>query len=379
MGAILPQSGPSAASFADSENGMKARFDLANSSGELGSRKITFTAADDAGDPARNVTAAQKLVEQDNVFGIVENSLAADASAKYLNQKGIPVTGWHLGLASFGTYRNMFGWRNSFPPDAGKNTFTTLNLDFLKSRGATKVALVGASSGNSAIFVDQIDKQIKLAGGKGMKVVYHTDSVALDQRDFTAEAQKIKDSGADTVVTGMDFLQDTALSAAITQANYKVKITLFPAAEDIRILHLPGIEGAYFGTEVIPFELNPPAAAAYKAQMQKEGKFADGEVPYIGWLSADTFIEGLKAAGVSCPTRKAFITKLRAEKGWTGHGAFNPVDFAKAFGKPLYCVYFVQVQNAAFVPQFDGKPFCATRAVNGNKVTPLTATQIQNA
>jgi branched-chain amino acid transport system substrate-binding protein len=379
VGAILPQSGPSAPSFADSENGMRARIDMANATNELGSRKITFTTQDDAGDPARNVTAAQKLVEQDNVFGIIENSLSADASAKYLNQKGIPVAGWHLGLASFGTYPNMFGWRNSFPPDAGKNTFTTLNLDFLKSKGITKVALVGANSGNSSVFVDQIDQQIKLAGGKGMKVVYHTDSVALDQRDFTAEAQKIKDSGADAVATGMDFLQDTALAAALAQDNYKVKVTLFPAAEDTRILHLPGIESSYIGIEVIPFELSPPAYVTYKAQMQKEGKFADSEVPYIGWLSADTFIEGLKAAGVSCPTRKGFITNLRLEKNWTAHGAFNPVDFAKVFGKPLYCVYFVQVVNAAFVPQFSGKPFCATRAVNGNKVTPLTPAQIQNA
>jgi branched-chain amino acid transport system substrate-binding protein len=380
VGAILPQSGPSAPSFADSEKGMRARFDLANSSGELGKRKINFTVADDVGDPARNVTAAQRLVEQDNVFGIVENSLSADASAKYLNQKGIPVAGWHLGLAAFGTYPNMFGWRNSFPPDAGQNTFTSLNVDFLKTKNATKVALVGANTSNSSSFVNQIAKSIQLVGGKGMKVVYKTTSVTVDQRDFTAEAQKIKDSGADAVVTGMDFLQDTALSAALTQDNYKVKVTLFPAAEDTRILHLPGIEGAYFGTEVIPFELNPPAYQTYKTQMQKEGnQLIDAEVPYIGWLSADTFIEGLKAAGVSCPTRKGFIANLRLEKGWTAHGAFNPVDFAKAFGKPLYCVYFVQVLNATFVPQFQGKPFCATRAISGNKVTTLTPTDVANA
>jgi branched-chain amino acid transport system substrate-binding protein len=379
VGAILPQSGPSAPSFSDSEKGMRARIDMANSSGELGNRKITLTVADDAGDPARNVTAAQKLVEQDNVFGILENSLSADASAKYLNQKGIPVTGWHLGLASFGTYPNMFGWRNSFPPDAGQNTFTSLNVDFLNTKGVHKIALVGANTANSSSFVDQIDKSIK-AVGKGMKVVYKTTSVTVDQRDFTAEAQKIKDSGADAVVTGMDFLQDTALSAAITQDSYKVKVTLFPAAEDSRILHLPGIETAYFGTETIPFELSPPAYQTYKAQMQKEGSQPiDSEVPYIGWLTADTFVEGLKAAGVSCPTRKAFIANLRLEKGWTAHGAFNPVDFTKVFGKPLYCVYFVQVLNAAFVPQFGGKPFCATHAINGTKVTALTPSQIANA
>ncbi len=373
VGAILPKTGPSAPSFASSEDGMRARFDLANSTNELGPRKITFTSVDDVGDPARNVTAAQQLNEQNGVFGIVENSLSADASAKYLHQQGVPVTGWHLGLASFGTYPNMFGWKNSFPPDAGVNTFTTLNLDFLKTKGVTKVALVGANSGNSSIFVDQIAKQIQLLGGKTMKVVYHTDSVTLDQRDFTAEAQKIKDSGADAVATGMDFLQDTALASALDQDNYKVKVLLFPAAEDTRILHLPGIEGAYFGIEAAPFEQNPPAFVTYKAQMDKAGKFAESEVSYIGWLSADTFLEGIKAAGVSCPTRKGFITNLRLEKGWTAHGAFNPpVDFSDIFGRPFRCVYFMQVMNATFVPQFDGKPFCATAEIHGKKVTKFT-------
>ncbi len=173
----------------------------------------------------------------------------------------------------------------------------------------------------------------------------------------------------------MDFLQDTALAAALAQDNYKVKVLLFPAAEDTRILNLPGIEGAYIGIEVIPFELNPPAFLTYKAQMQKAGKFADSEVPYIGWLSADTFIEGLKAAGVSCPTRKAFITNLRLEKGWTAHGAFNPIDFSDIFGRPFRCVYFIQVLNAQFVPQFDGKPFCASAEIHGNQVIKLTPAQ----
>jgi branched-chain amino acid transport system substrate-binding protein len=375
VGAILPQTGPSAPSFAASEDGMRARIDLANSTGELGRRHITFTPVDDVGDPARNVTAAQQLVEQNGVFGIIENSLQADASARYLHQQGVPVAGWHLGLASFGTYPNMFGWKNSFPPDAGQNTFTSLNFDFLKNKGATKVALVGANTGNSATFVDQIAKQIKLLGGGKIRVVYHTDDVTLTQRDFTAEAQKIKDSGADAVATGMDFLQDTALAAALAQENYHVKVLLFPAAEDSRILTLPGIETAYIGIEVIPFELNPPAFVTYRTQMQKEGKFFESEVSYIGWLSADTFIEGIKAAGVSCPTRRGFITNLRLEKGWTAHGAFNPVDFSEIFGRPFYCVYFIQVLNATFVPQFDGKPFCASAVIHGNRVTRLTAAQ----
>ena len=79
VGAILPQTGPDAPSFAASEDGMRARIDQANATNELGARKISLTVVDDVGDPARNLTAAQQLVEQDGVFGIMENSLAADS------------------------------------------------------------------------------------------------------------------------------------------------------------------------------------------------------------------------------------------------------------------------------------------------------------
>ena len=374
VGAILPQTGPTAPSFAASEDGMRARIDQANATNELGARKISLTVVDDVGDPARNLTGAQQLVEQDGVFGVIENSLAADSSAPYLSSQHVPVTGWHLGLAAFGKYTNMFGWRNSVAPDGNVNTFTTQNVDFLKAKGGTKIALVGANTSNSAGFVNQVAESIKIAG-KPMKVVYQTTSVAVGQMDFTAEAQKIKDSGADALVTGMDFLQNVALSAALVQDTYALKVTVYPGGYDSRITSLPGINGVYFGIEVAPFELSPPAYLTYKAQMQKEGKYFQGEIPYIGWLSADTFIEGLKAAGLSCPTRNGFVTNLRLEKNWTAHGAFAPIDFTTIFGRPFYCVYYVQVENGAFVPQFGGKPFCATGVIHNGTLTKLTPAQ----
>ena len=243
----------------------------------------------------------------------------------------------------------------------------------LNKLGATKIALVGANTSNSSTFINQIEQAVKLS--PGMKVVYKTTDVSVSQRDFTAEAQKIKDSGADGLYTGMDFLQNVALSAALKQDNYNVKATVYPGGYDSRVVNLPGIDGVYFGLEVIPFEQNPPSFQAYKTQMQKANKFFQGEIPYIGWLSADTFIEGIKAAGSSCPTRKGFITNLRLEKNWSAHGAFAPIDFTTIFGRPFYCTYYVQVQNGGFVPSFGGKPVCANEVISGKKVTKLTPAQ----
>jgi branched-chain amino acid transport system substrate-binding protein len=369
VGAIVPKSGPSATSFSDALNGIQARVDKANAEQETGNRKITIVDVDDVADNARNLTAAQQLVQQDGVFGVIEVSSAAEGGAKFLNQEGVPVVGWHVGVPAFGRYKNMFGWRNTVPADPLDN-FDTRNADLLKELGATKIALVGTNQASSANFIKKIDQAVKKT--KGLKVVYKTTDLSVSDREFTGVVQQIKDSGADGMYTGMDFLQNTSLNAALAQAGVQMKAVIFPGGYDRRTLAIQGMEGAYFGVEFKPFELNAPAYTEYKAQMDALGKHADGQVPYNGWLSADTFIRGVKAAGVQCPTRKNFIKNLRKVKDFDGNGAYIPVDFNDIFGRTYYCVYYVQVQNQQFVPQFDGQPFCATRVIDGDKVKQLS-------
>ena len=89
-------------------------------------------------------------------------------------------------------------------------------------------------------------------------------------------------------------------------------------------------------------------------------------------------IKGIKAAGVTCPTRKAFINNLRLVKGYTGDGFFDDpetkIDFAKVYNKPFLCVYYVHVENKQFVPQFSGKPFCAKQPITDNKISKVVPT-----
>ena len=353
VGGLAAETGPLSASFKAAEDGIKARFDAANASGELGKRKIVWVPADDAGDTTRNGEAARQLVENDKVFGIVEISGLADGSAAYLNQKGVPVTGWHVGIAAWSKFANMFTFRN--PPAADPaHDYSTRNADLIKKLGGSKVALIGGVSQSSATYIKQVGAAV--ASVPGLSVVYQTTDVQPADTQFTAIVQRIKESGADTVFTGVDFLQNAALSDQLKQAGVTPKLTLFPGGYDPRVTSLPGVEGAIFGIEFKPFELNTPSFLAF--DKATPASVVRNQVSYIGWLSANLFIEGLKQAGINCPTRKAFINNLRMEKGYTADGAFDAVDFANDFGKQFQCVYYVQVENKKFVPLFDGKQFC---------------------
>jgi ABC-type branched-subunit amino acid transport system substrate-binding protein len=247
----------------------------------------------------------------------------------------------------------MFTFRLPAAADPDK-TYTDRNAQLFKKLGATKIALIGGGNQSSASFIDRVAKTVEKTDG--LSLAYKVTDVVSGQQDFTAAVQRIKESGADGLLTGMDFLQNTALSDQLARAGIQMKAIVFPGGYDPRVTGLPGIEGAIFGLEFKPFELKPPAFLEFDKWLPKDK--VRNQVTYIGWLSAELFLQGIKEAGVACPTRKAFITNLRLLKDYTANGAFDPIDFISGFGKEFRCAYYVKVQNKQFVPQFDGKEFC---------------------
>jgi branched-chain amino acid transport system substrate-binding protein len=376
IGVISPTSGPQATSYAPgTEQGIKARIEAANSSGELGDRTIELVSKDDQGSQANNLTAAQQLVEEEDVFAILEVSPSSDGSAEYLYDEGIPVAGWHNGVKDWGIYPNMFSWRNSQPEDQETN-FTSRAGDVMKELGAKKIALVGTNLASSAIFIDQTKQAIGKT--KGLEVVFDTTDVTPEQQDFTGIADQIKSSGADGVYTGLAGLQANALSQAIKQAGVGLEAIVFPGGYDDRVVALPGYEGAYLGTEFKPLEVGAPGLTAYTDAMEAQGFEPLRFFALQGYFAADALVNGIKAAGVGCPTRKAFITNLRLEEDYDAGGAFVPVDYAEIFGRPFYCVYYVQIQGGEFVPVNEGEPICATKVFEDGKARKLSKAEQAN-
>jgi ABC-type branched-subunit amino acid transport system substrate-binding protein len=354
IGAMFTQSGPLATGSAPALDSLQARVDLANSSGELGKRKIKLVVVDDTGDATRNGEVARQLVESDKVFAISEITGMSPGSDEYFNEQGIPVTGWHVGDPAWNKYPNMFTFRQANAPDP--NDYQTRSAVVLKNYGASKIALIGGQNESSARFINQIGATVEQT--PGMSVVYKTTEVLPAQDDFTAIVQDIKSSGADGFYTGMDFLQNTKLSQQLADAGVEMKAKIFPGGYDPRVTALPGMEGASFGIEFFPFEMTPTPPAYVEFDKTFAPDKVRNQITYIGWLSGEILVEGIKQAGVNCPTRENFINNLRLVHDWTANGAFDPVDLTTSFGHTFLCSYYVRVEGGKFVPQFDQKAVC---------------------
>ena len=112
-------------------------------------RKITLVNVDDAGDAARNVTAAQQLVEEDKVFAHHHRE------QRGRRQRRVPPrpedarsSAGSSASPVYGTYPNYFGMQNANTKNI-KTDFTSRNADVIKALGGTKLAIVGSNSANS--------------------------------------------------------------------------------------------------------------------------------------------------------------------------------------------------------------------------------------
>jgi branched-chain amino acid transport system substrate-binding protein len=383
VGSIAPMTGPSAGQgfFPTIIDGAQARFDFANANKELGNRKLTLIPIDDKGEAAQNLSAAQNLVEQEKVYAILAESAQGAASAPYLSQKGVPVVGWQLGLPIFGQYTNYFGFQNANAKDIASN-YTTRNAVVVDKLGGKKVALVAGNTGNSAIFIEQIADAIKRFG-KGMTVAYKTSDIPVGNTEWGSYAQQIKDSGADTMYTGLSPTDNIGLVTAMKQAGTSVKNIVLSAGYDPRLTSLAALDGTTVGIEFKPLETTPApkGIADFKTAMAQYKPSAPvNQSAAVGWLSANTLIEGIKAAGVNCPTQKGFINNLRLVKDYTADGFFDPIDFQQVFNKPFQCVYYVKLDATAkaYTPLFNGEKVCGD-IIKNNKLVAPTATTVPAA
>lgn len=108
VGGIVSMTTATGYSKKDTDLGAKARFDRANAEGGINGRKIDYLGAEDDGqDPAKNLAAARKLVQQDKVFAIAPMSSTTFSGSDFLQQQKVPTFGW-----------------GTLPPSAGPPTST---------------------------------------------------------------------------------------------------------------------------------------------------------------------------------------------------------------------------------------------------------------
>jgi len=354
VGIITPTTGPAVSSFTGFVEGAKLRVAQQNAKGGVNGRKINITVYDDKADGSTQSSVANKAIQQDNQFGIIEAS-TVDTMMALFKSANVPVVGL-TNLPAHGTDRNVFGATGAFAP-AYSNTGLIARM---KAAGATKFAVVNHNSPAAQ------------AAGAGMVSALPLEGVTLGVRisdapigtfDATSVALRIKNSGADGTNLILTSDGGVAVANALKQQGVPMKALVLAGFSDPKVIAqapaaLEGAIGSTFGT--VPTSVpGRPGVRTYANGMRAAGLNPDTVSGPIGFVSADTFIKGLTLAG-KCPSRQAFIDNLRKQTKITGAGLLpEPISYAPGVtpnGDPARCGWYLVVKDGKFVP--DAKATC---------------------
>jgi branched-chain amino acid transport system substrate-binding protein len=362
LGFIFSETGSQSSAFKDGGQACQARIDRQNAAGGVNGRKINLEPVDDQSSAA-NLTAAQDLVQNRNVFAVVNESGFAFLSYRYLLDAGVPMIGGGYDGSYYGQKgnENVISALGNLTP-VSDISYTTV-AKVIKQLGGTKTATaaygVVPSSGAAAKAF-----QNYAAPALGLKGVY--TNIALDlNSDVGPLVLSIKNSGADAAYFPLAEDTNLAILQGLRQNGVAMKANILATGYGQALLDSPIAQAlgadTIFTQNLTPVELKTKATKQFQADLKKYAGFTS--VPnfsqYVAYISCDLAIKGLQGAGQN-PTRQGFVNGIRKLGTYDQAGlTCAPVGIGlDTFGKPpaTQCSYFLTVKNDKFVPMFKGKP-----------------------
>lgn len=362
IGFIWSGTGVASSTFQGSDKACQARVDRANREGGVNGRKIQVEYLDDKSSGA-NLTGAKDLVENRNVFAVVNNSSFAFLSYRYLKDAGVPMVGGGFD----GTYYGEKGNEGILSALGNSTPYTGLSYDylakFMKKQGATKLAAVsyGASASSVASAQTLMDYA---APSVGLKPVYFNKTVEFGTSDVGPLGLGIKNAGADAAYMPMVAESNLALVQNLQQNGVQMKFNALMTGYGQSLLDSPAAKSlgtnTYFIQTYKPVELKDKATKQFQADLKKAGITGVPDYgKYTGYITCDLAITALQAEGKNV-TREDFAPKFRALGKYQAAGLnCAPYDVSlETFGKypETGCSYAVQIKDGKFVVANKGKP-----------------------
>ncbi len=364
IGFISSETGVASETSKGSIDACKARIGRANAEGGVNGRKIEVEYVDDQSGPA-NLDIAKDLVQNRNVFAVVNDSALAFFAYRYLVDAGVPVVGGGFD----GTYYYDKGNESIISGLGGGSpipglTFT-IGGQVMKKLGGTKIGAVGygisPASSENAQAVYQYG-----APAEGLKPTYINKTVDFGSTDVGPVVLGIKNSGADSLWLPLNPATNLAIITGLQQNGAQMKAILSATGYGQALLDSPAAAALtpndVFLTGFRPIELGGKAVKQFMADRKKytntTGVPEWGE--YTGYVDCDIVVRGLELAGKDL-TRKGFVDGLRNAGEYDMAGlSCQPIDLSYTnYGKasPSYCQWAMVVEDGKWKVLNKGKPY----------------------
>jgi branched-chain amino acid transport system substrate-binding protein len=359
IGFVTDLTGVASSGFLTSKLGIDAFLNHLNATGGVNGIKIKYILADTNSTPTGALTAVQKLVQQDNVFAIVENSSDFFGAEPYALAQGIPVVGSAIDGPYWGDAKDTNIFAAAGPTN--ENYYLAAQGQFMKSQGVTKCASLGyAGSPSSALAAAGF---VKSCEAVGLKSGYLNTQFPFGSTNVGPIALAMKAAGVDGLYLPTVPSTSFALVEALHLLGAKLKAVLLPTGYGGDLLGSPAAIEAGQGIDFQPIgqpaEANTPATRQRAAALAAVGvttdpTFAEQE----DFLTLTAFAEGLKAAGAN-PTRQSFMAAMSKITNYDANGLLAPEKLSfRDYTPSNGCLWVTTLKGTRFLV-VPGTPLCS--------------------
>jgi ABC-type branched-subunit amino acid transport system substrate-binding protein len=362
VGGIITEEGsPTGAELSSAFDGVKAYFEYINETqgGVYGRELVLSSERDDR--LGNNQAEAQGLVSQDDVFAALPIAVQLFTGADVLAEEGIPTFGWTI-QEEWGSENNTPGPANLFGQSGSFICFTCANPSVYtwlpKKLDRHKVGLLAFNVPQSEGCVNGLENSFEKF--KTADVVFADKSIVFGSPDYTAQVAAMKEEGVDIIMSCIDGNGAVNLAREMQKQQLDA-VQILPNLYNHALVeeNADVLEGSYLFTLFAPFETKPKPEGLklYNKWIKKTDGRTD-ENSIIGWINADLFVDGLKAAGPDF-TREKVIDAINAMPDYRAKGLLPGVDWTTAHEQDFDCYATLQVKDGKFKPVFgeSGKPF----------------------
>jgi branched-chain amino acid transport system substrate-binding protein len=294
-------SGPNSRYGAFSMRGAELAIKDINDAGGVNGAKIELYSADSQGTPVEGVSAARRLIDQDEVdylIGDVSSSVtlaiqpvAEDAGILLMNAASSnPKITYGAGVGGFKwTYRN-------YPTD--ENRAFVVAQYAAEKRGFTKFAVLSVDSDYGRSAIEFTKKYMPEFKGEILTEDYYKEG----EVDFRSVLAKIRDSGAQAII--MYGLADTTpiVARQMIELGLAGKVTLVGNGEfntEKTISAAPtAMEGAVEAAAWLP-AWDSPESKAFVEKFKTTYSEAPNNHAYVHWDTVNLLAQAIKEAGAN--------------------------------------------------------------------------------
>jgi len=309
IGTSAVLSGPLGSQTREYVLGSQLYFDMVNAQGGVHGRKIVYKAVDDGFDVKRAVENTRKLIEEDKVFAVYNNTGTAQVGAvlPLLAESRTILFGPVTGATSLrGQYnRYLFHVRASYANEAQRI------VSQLKNVGIQRVVFLYQDDGLGKTLLQEVrlaaeKEQLKLAA-----------EVKLDpkQPDFAAAAKQAEAAQPQAVVMGTAGTTFPGFVKAMRETNSRPSFYGFSIASvDLLKKELGDGGRGIIVAQIMPSLGNtsvPVVRDFHKAMSEKMPEAKPTPSQLEGFVHATLLVEGLRRAGRNLTT-ESFIQAMEA-------------------------------------------------------------------